>query len=389
VASVSLENVSKTYVARRGSHCAVDGLTLKAENGEQLVLVGPSGCGKTTTLRLIAGVEDPTSGVIRIADRDVCRAAPRDRDVAMVFQGYALYPHMTVFNNLAFGLKMRKTPKPEIHRRVAETASMLKLETLLNRKPWSLSGGERQRVALGRAIVRRPRVFLLDEPLAGLDAALRHRLRAELKVLHTTLGVTMIHVTHDQEEAMSIADRIVVMNRGAVQQYGTPMEVFDRPINRFVAEFIGTPRMNLLEAEVEQSGVHCVCRCAIGTVPLKFNGENFSLRAHRHEKAILLGIRPTDISLQRQRGSVRPPGSRENGNHAHNLELMNVVLVEPLGDRMDVHLQSPREVRLLARVPVDPSIAPGMSVRPVFDLARMHLFCNDARGDRLNDLAGP
>lgn len=235
MAEVALENLSKTFP---GEVTAVADLDLCVADGEFLVLVGPSGCGKTTTLRLIAGLEDATGGTIRIGGRPVDRLPPRDRDVAMVFQSYALYPHLTVFDNMAFALRRRRTPRKEIADRVAWAADLLGLEGLLGRRPSALSGGQRQRVALGRAIVRRPAVFLLDEPLANLDARLRADTRAELKRLHRKLAATMIYVTHDQEEAMTLGDRIAVMQGGRIQQCGSPLTVYDRPANRFVADFV-------------------------------------------------------------------------------------------------------------------------------------------------------
>ncbi len=226
-------------------------LSLQIEDGEFLILVGPSGCGKTTALRIVAGLEKPTSGTITIGDRVVNDVSPRDRDIAMVFQNYALYPHMTVYKNLAFGLKERKTPKPEIDRRVREAGAMLGLDDLLKRRPAQLSGGQRQRVAMGRALVREPVAFLLDEPLSNLDAKLRVQMRAELKRIHQRLGITTIYVTHDQVEAMTLGDRIVVMSAGEVQQIGKPHDVYRHPANLFVAGFIGSPPMNLLRGRAD------------------------------------------------------------------------------------------------------------------------------------------
>jgi multiple sugar transport system ATP-binding protein len=224
-------------------------------SGEFVVLVGPSGCGKSTLLRIIAGLEQPTSGEILLDGKPITTLAPADRDVAMVFQSYALYPHMTVAENIGFGLRMRKTPRAEREKAVRETAGLLDLTDLLDRRPGQLSGGQRQRVALGRAIIRRPRLFLFDEPLSNLDAALRASTRAELRRLHARLGATVLYVTHDQVEAMSMADRLVVMNRGVVQQVGPPLEVYRRPLNRFVAGFIGTPSMNFLKVHVSDGGM--------------------------------------------------------------------------------------------------------------------------------------
>ena len=250
MATVTFENVNKLY----GDFQAVKDLNLEIGDGEFMVLVGPSGCGKTTSLRMIAGLEEITSGTLRIGDRVVNDVPPKDRDIAMVFQSYALYPHMSVRENLAFGLKLRKVPKAEIERRVKETAETIQLEKLLDRKPKELSGGQRQRVALGRAIVREPAVFLMDEPLSNLDAKLRVQTRAEIARLHQRLKTTIVYVTHDQVEAMTMGSRIAVMNDGALQQVGAPQVVYDTPINRFVAGFIGSPAMNFLEVHMEGSG---------------------------------------------------------------------------------------------------------------------------------------
>ena len=243
MAEVSLKGVSKVY--GRGETAAVAGFDLDIRDGEFLVLVGPSGCGKSTTLRMVAGLETPTSGTIRIGSRDVTKLPPKDRDIAMVFQNYALYPHMTVRENLSFALKLRGTPKDEISRRVTSAADALGLAPYMERLPKALSGGQRQRVALGRAIVREPAVFLFDEPLSNLDAKMRVEMRAEIIRLHNRLGATMIYVTHDQTEAMTMGERIVVMAEGRIQQVAPPMELYERPANRFVAGFIGTPPMNL------------------------------------------------------------------------------------------------------------------------------------------------
>jgi multiple sugar transport system ATP-binding protein len=258
MARVALEDLTKRYAG--GGALAVDRLNLSIADGEFVCLVGPSGCGKTTALRMIAGLEDITSGQVRIGDRVVNLLAPRDRDIALVFQSYALYPHMSVYDNMAFGLQLRKTPKPEIDRAVHEAARILDLERFLDRKPGQLSGGQRQRVALGRAIVREPAAFLMDEPLSNLDAKLRVQTRAEIARLHQRLEATMIYVTHDQVEAMTMADRIAVMSEGVLQQAGTPQELYEQPRNRFVAGFIGSPSMNFVELKVEQDGGRPVLR---------------------------------------------------------------------------------------------------------------------------------
>jgi multiple sugar transport system ATP-binding protein len=250
MATVTFDHVFKRY----GEVTAVSDLSLEIGDGEFMVLVGPSGCGKTTSLRMIAGLEEISEGELRIGDRVMNDVAPKDRDIAMVFQSYALYPHMTVRDNLAFGLKLRKVAKPEIEKRINDAAGILQLEKLLDRKPKELSGGQRQRVALGRAIVREPAVFLMDEPLSNLDAKLRVQTRAEIARLHQRLGTTMVYVTHDQVEAMTMGQRIAVMSDGLLMQVGTPQELYDRPLNRFVAGFIGSPSMNFVDVELGADG---------------------------------------------------------------------------------------------------------------------------------------
>ncbi len=248
MANVALKHLDKTYP--NGFH-AVRDVNLDIADGEFIVLVGPSGCGKSTTLRMVAGLEEATGGEIYIGDRLVNDVAPGERDIAMVFQNYALYPHMSVYQNMAFGLKMRRTPKAEIEKRVNEAAAILSIESLLDRRPRELSGGQRQRVALGRAIVREPKVFLFDEPLSNLDAKLRVQMRAEIARLHLRLKTTIIYVTHDQVEAMTLGDRIVLMDRGVIQQVDTPMNIYQRPANQFVASFIGSPAMNFISGNIE------------------------------------------------------------------------------------------------------------------------------------------
>src|SRR5882724_7824673 len=248
MANVLLKQLNKIYA---GGYHAVRDANLEIADGEFMVLVGPSGCGKSTTLRMVAGLEEVTSGEIYIGDRLVNEVAPGERDIAMVFQNYALYPHMSVRQNMAFGLKMRRTPKAEIQKRVNEAAAILSIESLLDRRPRELSGGQRQRVALGRAIVREPKVFLFDEPLSNLDAKLRVQMRAEIARLHQRLKTTVIYVTHDQAEAMTLGDRIVLMDRGVIQQVDTPMNIYHRPANRFVGSFIGSPAMNFFAGEVD------------------------------------------------------------------------------------------------------------------------------------------
>ena len=314
MADVTFENVSKEFP---GGTFAVDDLSLDIPDGEFLILVGPSGCGKTTALRLIAGLEKPTAGTIRIGAETVNGVSPRDRDIAMVFQNYALYPHMTVYRNLAFGLKERRTPKREIDRRVRDISSILSLDELLKRRPAQLSGGQRQRVAMGRALVREPKAFLLDEPLSNLDAKLRVQMRAELKRLHQRLSITTVYVTHDQVEAMTLADRIVVMSDGKALQIGPPQEVFSRPSNLFVAGFIGSPAMNLLQGRA-------------GPGPDGAGGTQVTAGELRFERAglptgdVVIGIRPESLV----------PGGHELTGPSLELE---VELVEPLGESALVH----------------------------------------------------
>jgi multiple sugar transport system ATP-binding protein len=280
--SIVLQNVSKEYP---GGVLAVDDVTLKVERGEFMVLVGPSGCGKSTIMRMIAGLEQTTTGRISIDDRDVTELAPRHRDIAMVFQNYALYPHMTVRRNLAYGLRVRRTPKADLDARVDEVARLLGLEDLLERKPGALSGGQRQRVAMGRAIVREPAAYLMDEPLSNLDAKLRVGMRAELTRLHERLGTTTIYVTHDQVEAMTLGQRVTALRDGVVQQVGTPQELYRDPVNLFVAAFLGSPSMNLVQARVEGGEV-------------RFGSLSFPLDRDRRpsrEGEMVLGIRPGDL----------------------------------------------------------------------------------------------
>jgi sn-glycerol 3-phosphate transport system ATP-binding protein len=309
VAHVILDHVTKWF---DNDVVALHDLSLKIEDGEFLILVGPSGCGKTTALRLVAGLDKPTSGTITIGDRVVNNVSPRDRDIAMVFQNYALYPHMTVYKNLAFGLKQRKTPKAEIDRRVREAGAMLGLDDLLKRRPAQLSGGQRQRVAMGRALVREPLAFLLDEPLSNLDAKLRVQMRAELKRIHHRLGITTIYVTHDQVEAMTLGDRIVVMSAGEVQQIGKPHDVYRHPANLFVAGFIGSPPMNLVRGRAEGG------RVVAGDLSFE--------RAGVPDGEVAVGFRPEALTLA--------------ADGVPSLSFA-VDVVEPLGDEVVVHGSTP------------------------------------------------
>ena len=315
MASVTFEAVSKSY---GDGPAAVDKLDLAIADGEFMVLVGPSGCGKTTALRMVAGLEDITDGVVRIGDRVVNGLTPKRRDIAMVFQNYALYPHMSVRDNIAFPLKLAKLPKDEIRSRVDEAARILDLEPYLRRKPRSLSGGQRQRVAMGRAIVRQPAVFLMDEPLSNLDAKLRVQMRADIKKIQTNLGVTSIYVTHDQVEAMTMGDRVAVMRKGQLQQVAPPQELYDRPVNIFVAGFIGSPAMNMLEARVEGRSV------LLGDARLEL-GEQPWLAAYEG-RSVVLGVRPEDI--EHADAASRDGGARLRGR---------VELREALGSELLVH----------------------------------------------------
>ena len=292
MANLSLRNIQKVY---DGGVQAVSDFNLEIEDKEFLILVGPSGCGKSTTLRMIAGLEEITGGQLYIGDELMNDVAPKDRDIAMVFQSYALYPHMTVFDNMAFGLKLRKTPKDEIKRRVEEAARILDITHLLDRKPKALSGGQRQRVALGRAIVREPKVFLFDEPLSNLDAKLRAQMRTELTKLHYRLGTTFIYVTHDQIEAMTMGDRIVVMKDGFIQQVDNPQALYDKPCNVFVAGFIGSPQMNFVDATLVEEGGKIYFEFGQYKIPLPASkADNENVRA-AVGKEVIIGIRPEGI----------------------------------------------------------------------------------------------
>lgn len=325
MARVFLENISKIY---DGNVKAVDSMTLDIADEEFMVIVGPSGCGKTTVLRMIAGLEEITEGNISIGAQLVNETPPKDRDIAMVFQNYALYPHMTVFQNMEFGLRLHKCPRREIQTRVQDTAQMLGIQNLLQRKPKALSGGQRQRVALGRAIVRKPQAFLFDEPLSNLDARLRLTTRAELKALHRRLKTTTIYVTHDQAEAMTLGDRICVMYNGVAQQVAKPMEVYDHPVNRFVAGFLGTPPMNFFEGRIREHNSQ-LCfdfdNYSIG-LPEKLK-ESASLYKEQH---MVMGVRPEDLFCR----SVDSDSDSDPSISA------TVEVVEPLGDKLEVYLRT-------------------------------------------------
>ncbi|HWE28713.1 MAG TPA: sn-glycerol-3-phosphate ABC transporter ATP-binding protein UgpC [Polyangia bacterium] len=341
MALLQIDRVGKDHGPTR----VLGDVSLTVADGELLVLVGPSGCGKSTLLRCVAGLEELSRGAILMDGVDITRAEPRDRDIAMVFQSYALYPHLSVRDNLAFGLKMRKTPKDEIARRIGDAAEMLGLTALLERRPAQLSGGQRQRVAMGRAVVRRPKVFLFDEPLSNLDAALRGQMRVELMRLHQRLSATMVYVTHDQVEAMTLADRIAVLSGGALMQVGTPSELYTQPANLFVAKFIGTPEMNVVDARAAQASR------LTGALP---------------KEVASVGVRAEDLRLAA--GGV---GAQ-------------VDVVEHLGAEALVHLRV-EMIELVARVEAQPALGlprTGERVQVAIDPARLHYF--DAQGQRLD-----
>ena len=352
MAQVVLNKINKVY---DNTFQAVTDADLEIVDKEFMVIVGPSGCGKTTTLRMIAGLEDITDGTIKIADRVVNDIPPKDRDIAMVFQNYALYPHMTVFQNMAFGLKLRKTPKAEIKQRVEEAAKMLGIEQLLARKPKALSGGQRQRVALGRAIVRKPAAFLFDEPLSNLDAKLRVTTRAELKALHHRLQTTSIYVTHDQAEAMTLGDRICVMYDGVIQQVAPPMDVYDKPVNKFVAGFLGTPPMSFFDGKVESKEGMQTFVLSDGT-SITLGGLDLSSYT---DQEIVLGVRPEHLSV---------------GGNSDNAIPATVDVVEPLGDRKDVYLTSANGQKFIANIDPHIDISMGQQVSMSVNVNKVHIF---------------
>ncbi len=370
---VVLRGVGKRF----GDVVALQPMDLEVRPGELMVLVGPSGCGKSTLLRLIAGLEAPTSGEVWIGGRRVDEVEPGARDVAMVFQSYALYPHMTVARNLGFGLRVRGTPRPELERRVAETAAALGLAELLERKPGQLSGGQRQRVALGRAMVRDPGVFLFDEPLSNLDAELRLRTRDEIAALHRRLGTTMIFVTHDQVEALSLGQRVAVMDRGRLQQVGTPDEIYRQPHNLFVAGFVGSPPINRMPLSRDDGG--------------RLTGGPFALAGPPGPDRATLAVRPEDLAVAGPReaeedasggepGSSTVSGSREAGGSTRSGDFRATVLrVEMLGSEQLVHLDGPGDAAWVARASPALRVAPGDRVSVSVAWERSHLFGPDGR----------
>jgi len=364
MATVDLEHVHKTY---EGGFEAVRDFNLAIKEREFIVLVGPSGCGKSTTLRMIAGLEEITSGTISIGGKLMNKVAPKDRDIAMVFQSYALYPHMTVFENMAFALKLRKLPKAAIADKVRHAADVLGIAGELDKRPKQLSGGQRQRVALGRAIVREPQCFLFDEPLSNLDAKLRVEMRAEIKRLHLALGSTTVYVTHDQEEAITLGDRVVVMDHGVVQQCASALDIYHHPANRFVAGFLGTPPMNFFEGRLIDEGGRLWFEESTGRLPVPARA-TAALRARAASgPEVVLGVRPEALA----------PAATARFALADSRLAMKVWLVQPLGAKMDVYLQTDRHPRIVAHVDATAdSAAPGVgeTLSIAVDMERAHFF---------------
>lgn len=364
MSSVTLKGIGKTYP---GNVVAVTDFNMEIEDKEFVILVGPSGCGKSTTLRMIAGLEGITEGSLYIDDKEVNDVPPKDRDIAMVFQNYALYPHMTVFENMSFGLKIRKTPRAEIKQRVEEAAKILEIENLLKRKPAALSGGQRQRVALGRAIVRKPKVFLLDEPLSNLDAKLRTAMRAELSKIHKQLETTFVYVTHDQTEAMTMGTRIVVMKDGFVQQIAPPQELFDKPCNLFVATFMGTPQMNIAEAVVIDDGKLTYLEFGKSEAKMRIALPEWKGRAPEVldyvGKNVVFGIRPNDIHAEPE----------YLAQHPEQIVEADVDFVELLGAESNVFIKV-SEIEFACVVGSKIHMTTGGKAKLAFDTGAVHLF---------------
>ena len=372
MANVSLKHIYKIY---SGNVTAVSDFCLDIEDKEFIVLVGPSGCGKSTTLRMVAGLEEISEGELYISDRLVNDVAPKDRDIAMVFQNYALYPHMTVYDNMAFGLKLRKTPKAEIERRVREAAKILDIEHLLGRKPKALSGGQRQRVALGRAIVREPKVFLMDEPLSNLDAKLRVQMRTEITKLHQRLQTTFIYVTHDQTEAMTMGSRIVVMKDGFIQQVDTPQNLYDFPVNHFVAGFIGTPQMNFFNVKLTKKADGVYANFGDNSIKVpegklkKFVSDSYI------GKDVIMGIRPENIHDEEIFLSNAPESAIT----------VAVEIVELMGSETYLYLKtSGKEDNIIARVDPRSTARGGDKIKVAFDANRLHFFDAETFNTALN-----
>lgn len=383
MAEVILENIVKDYP---GGVRAVDDVSLHIQDREFVVLVGPSGCGKSTTLRMVAGLEDISGGTIRIGERIVNDVAPKDRDIAMVFQNYALYPHMTVYKNMAFGLMLRRRhglwdnplamlvapgryraareERWAIDGKVRRAAAMLGIENLLERRPKALSGGQRQRVAVGRAIVREPKAYLFDEPLSNLDAKLRIEMRAEIKRIHRRVQTTTIYVTHDQEEAMTLGDRVVVMKDGVIQQVASPFEVYERPVNRFVAGFVGTPPMNFLSGRLVQEGGKLVFDEGENRLPVAAAYE--ARLARFANQPLVLGVRPECLSVA--------------GGPGRGVLRVRAGLVEPLGDRADVHVGTKHHPQITCRIDARAVVKEGDALDMQVDMDRVHFFVPDGDG---------
>ena len=367
MASLSLKNVCKVYP---NGFEAVKNFNLEIADQEFIIFVGPSGCGKSTTLRMIAGLEEISSGELKIGDRVVNDVEPKDRDIAMVFQNYALYPHMTVYDNMAFGLKLRKVPKDEIDKMVREAAKILDLTKLLDRKPKALSGGQRQRVAMGRAIVRNPKVFLMDEPLSNLDAKLRVQMRIEIAKLHQRLGTTIIYVTHDQTEAMTLGTRIVVMKDGVVQQVDTPQNLYEKPGNLFVAGFMGSPQMNFLDAVVEIKGETAFLKVAGKSIELPPAKSKKLIDGGYNGKTVTFGIRPEDVYDSEMAINIAkdkyPDGVFES----------TVRVYELLGAEVFLYFDL-EEFAITARVDPRTTARPGDNIQFAFDTEKIHVFDKD------------
>ena len=370
MASLTLEHIYKKY---NGGVVAVSDFCLEIADKEFIVLVGPSGCGKSTTLRMIAGLEEISEGVLKIGDTIVNDVAPKDRDIAMVFQNYALYPHMTVYENMGFALKLRKVPKDEIERRVREAAKILDIEHLLERKPKALSGGQRQRVALGRAIVREPKVFLMDEPLSNLDAKLRVQMRTEINKLHKKLDTTFLYVTHDQTEALTMGTRIVVMKDGVIQQVDAPQVLYSQPCNVFVAGFIGSPQMNFSDATID--------RRADGTYLVLAGGGEVKLTEAKAQQLEASGFTGTDVIM-----GIRPENIHDEEVFISNSECpldADVIVTEPMGAETYLFLKI-GETQFNARVNPRTTAKPGDKIKVAFDISKIHIFDKETEKTIIN-----
>ena len=360
MASLSLKNIYKIYP---NGFNAVKDFNLEIEDKEFIIFVGPSGCGKSTTLRMIAGLEDISSGELWIGDKMVNDVEPKDRDIAMVFQNYALYPHMSVYDNMAFGLKLRKVPKERIDKQVHEAAKILDIEHLLDRKPKALSGGQRQRVAMGRAIVREPKVFLMDEPLSNLDAKLRVQMRVEISKLHQRLQTTIIYVTHDQTEAMTLGTRIVVMKDGIIQQVDSPQNLYDHPTNLFVAGFMGMPPMNFIECKVVKSGADVLLMFGSHSIKIPDSKAQVLIEQNYIDKEVILGIRPEDIHDEQLFIESSPESIID----------ARITIYEMLGAEVYLYFTID-QFDITARVSARTTARPGDTIQLAFDLSKIHIF---------------